>query len=363
MTQHRAQHILLGCSGLILGAVVAVSIIGARNDSQIRLAQNADRFRLLQEQEQHLLRLSFRDYLAQSPQRQLQLQEIHALAGSSPAAHTALVHFGNWWKDLSRSDWGAWADLDENERLSFVKERWSSSENTRASAEIEIRFPATYERFFSRLHLTHAELESIVFAIVPAEERPAAIQQTLTDLPSDRLRSLSLILWMFRELAEQGEQPQRNEIVIQKMKRMKELLIASVHDNDWKQKFLSALRNVEGRSIEVYWLTPVVYAVLGQSATQLGRELLRDFPVTEDAILAEFDRFPAAQQQELMQLPPAQARARLQFLAQIQSAQGPQQLLLQQFAEYSRNSEQLMRTATFGFGSGRRNSDSRSENR
>lgn len=55
-----------------------------------------------------------------------------------------------------------------------------------------------------------------------------------------------------------------------------------------------------------------------------------------------------------MQLPPAQARARLQFLAQIQAAKGPQQLLLQQFAEYSRNSEQLMRTATFGFGTTRR---------
>jgi len=363
MTQLRSRQFLLGCSGLILGTVAAVSIIGTRNTSQITLAENAARFKQLPEQEQRLLRLSFRDYLAQPLQRQIQLQEIHALSSSSPPANTALAHFGDWWKDLSRSDWDTWAALDENERLQFVKDRWNSTENPRATAEIEIRFPATYERFFSRLHLTHAELESIVFQLVPATERPAAIQQTLADLPSDRIRSLSLILWMFRELAEQGEQPQRNEIVIQKMKRMKELLIASVHDDDWKQKFQSALRNVEGRSIEVYWLTPVVYAVLGQSATQLGRELLRDFPVTEDAVLAEFDRFPAAQQQELMQLPPAQARARLQFLAQIQSAKGPQQTLLQQFAEYSRNSEQLMRTATFGFGSGRRSNDSRSENR
>lgn len=363
MTKHRMQHILLGCSGLILGAVSAVSIIGTRTSRQIELADNAARFRLLEEQEQHLLRLSLRDYIAQPRQRQRQFQEIHALSSSSPSARTALLRFGNWWKNLSRSDWDAWAAIDENERLSFVKDHWNSTENSRDAAEIEIRFPTTYERFFSRLHLTHAELESMVFELVPAAERPAAIQQALTDLPSDRLRSLSLILWMFRELAEQGEQPQRNEIVIQKTKRMKDLLIARVHDDDWKQKFQSALRNVEGRSIEVYWLTPVVYAVLGQSASQLGRELLRDFPVTEDAVLAEFDRFPAAQQQELMQLPPAQARARLQFLAQIQSAQGPQQLLLQQFAEYSRNSEQLMRTATFGFGSGRRNSDARNQNR
>ncbi|MFY8058321.1 MAG: hypothetical protein ACOVRM_11305, partial [Planctomycetaceae bacterium] len=253
------------------------------------------------------------------------MQEIHALSGSSPPAKAALARFGNWWKDLSRADWDAWAALDENERLKFVKDRWNSTQ-IRASAEIEIRFPATYERFFPRLHMTHKELEAIVFQLVPENERPVPIQQGLNELPNDRLRSLSLILWMFRQLAEQGEQPQRNEVVAQKMKLMKQLLIDCVHDDDWKQKFRTALRTVEGRGIEVYWLTPVVYAVLGQSATQLGRDLLHDFPVSDDAVLAEFDSLPAAQQQELMQLPPAQAQARLQFLAQIQAAEGPQQL-------------------------------------
>jgi hypothetical protein len=358
MMHSHTRHRLLGCSGLILGITAAIAAIGTRSAEQTLLAQKAEQFSQLDKPDQHLLRLSFRDYLAQPAQRQQQLQEIHALSGSSPPAKAALARFGNWWKDLSRADWDAWAALDENERLKFVKDRWNSTQ-IRASAEIEIRFPATYERFFPRLHMTHKELEAIVFQLVPENERPVPIQQGLNELPNDRLRSLSLILWMFRQLAEQGEQPQRNEVVAQKMKLMKQLLIDCVHDDDWKQKFRTALRTVEGRGIEVYWLTPVVYAVLGQSATQLGRDLLHDFPVSDDAVLAEFDSLPAAQQQELMQLPPAQAQARLQFLAQIQAAEGPQQLLLQQFAEYSRNSEQLMRTATFGFGSTRRSSENR----
>ncbi|MFN6150395.1 MAG: hypothetical protein ACK45A_01145 [Planctomyces sp.] len=354
MTNSYTRHFLLGGAGLILGLAAAIAVVGTRSTAQTQLAEKADLFSQLSEQDQHLLRLSFRDYLAQPTERQQLLQDIHTLSRSSPAAKTALARFGNWWKDLSRADWDAWAALDENARLKFVEDRWSSAENSRASAEIEIRFPATYERFFPRLHMTHAELEAIVFQLVPETERPAPIQQVLNGLPNDRLRSLSLILWMFRQLAEQGEQPQRNEVVAQKMKFMKQLLVNNVHDDDWNQKFQTALKNVEGRGIEVYWLTPVVYAILGQSATHLGRELLADFPVSDDAVLAEFDRIPTAQQQELMQLPPAQARARLQFLAQIQAAKGPQQLLLQQFAEYSRNSEQLMRTATFGFGTTRR---------
>jgi hypothetical protein len=140
-------------------------------------------------------------------------------------------------------------------------------------------------------------------------------------------------------------------------------MLEKIQDDEWTAKFRTTLQNIEGRSIEVYWLTPVVYAVLGQAAVHLGRELLHESTVTEEAVLAEFDRITPAQQRELMQLPPAQARARLQYLAQIQAAQGSQRQLLQHFEEFTRNFEQLIRTATFGFGSGRRTQNGRSNDR
>ena len=363
MTPGSAGRILLNFLGLGIGALLAVALLGTRTTEQTQLASNADRFRQLSSEDQHLVRLSFRDYLAQSTERQQTLHDIQNLSQSSPDAQAALNRFGKWWKDLSRADWDAWAATSGDDRLQFVKDRWTSDANARDTAVIEIRFPAAYERFLPRLLLTHAELEAIVFALVPEDERPAEINQNLEQLPDDRRRSLSLILWMFRQLAEQGEQPQRNEVVARKMKHMKQLLLEKIQDDDWTQKFRTTLQNIEGRSIEVYWLTPVVYAVLGQAAVQLGRELLHESTVTEEAVLAEFDRITPIQQRELMQLPPAQARARLQYLAQIQAAQGSQRQLLQHFEEFTRNFEQLMRTATFGFGSGRRTQDGRSGDR
>jgi hypothetical protein len=128
-------------------------------------------------------------------------------------------------------------------------------------------------------------------------------------------------------------------------------LLSTVSDEKWKQAFRDIYKGVEGKPWEQNFLAPTAYVILSQAAMSLGNRLQESFPVSEDQLIAAFDSITERQQkQEIMALPPAQAKARLEFIAQSQLGESPEKDLLVKFSEFARRHDQLVRAASWGLG-------------
>lgn len=336
--------------GIACGSLLAVLLLGRSTSERRLLESRSTRFREFTDTEKHNLLLSHKDFLAQSPERQQQLRDIHHAALAEPELHETLLRFGNWWKQLSRPDWDTWMTLSTENRLTFVQEHWTTSSTRRTSDQVEIRFPEAYARRLPTLHLTTSECLMLVSTMVPEQDRPDDVQSDLLSLNSDGHKALRLNLFLFEKIQNARQSSEQVQKATTQILALKSILLNDLNDAEWSAAFTTAVRPVEGRSWEVGWLTPIVYSIFSQCALKLGSDLLQEFPVSEAQILSEFEKITSEQQRELMTMSPAQAKGRLEFLAQTDAAEGPEQQLLQRYAEFAGHQDRLLRSVSFGLG-------------
>lgn len=346
MKSSNAISLLIALASASMGSLLALILLGKSSGERQFLQAQSDRFHQLTDEEKHNLLLSYRDFTSQTTARQQQLRDIHSAALSDPTLEKTLGHFGDWWKQLSRSDWDTWLTLNEENRLAFVKTRWSDVDGKRTGSDIEIRFSEAYARRLPRLRITTQECLMLISEMLPERDRSEEVRVDLSTLKSDGHRALRLNLSLF----EQMQPPQQLAKTAERIYSLKAILLHQIADSEWKVAFQEAIRPVEGRSWEVGWLTPIVYSIFSQSAMKLGNDLLREFPVNEEQMLEEFEQITADQQRAIMTMAPAQAKARLEFLAQTDSARGPEQQLLRRYAEFAGHRDRLTRSASFGLG-------------
>jgi hypothetical protein len=346
MKGSKAISLLIAPASAFTGALLALILLGKSGGEHQFLQSQSDRFHQLTDEEKRNLWLSYRDFISQTATRQQQLRDIHSAVLRDPRLENTLRHFGDWWKQLSRSDWDTWLTLNEENRLGFVKTRWADVGVRRTGSDIEIRFAEAYARRLPRLRLTTQECLILISAMLPEQDRSEEVRVDLNNLKSDGHKALRLNLCLF----EQMQPPPQLAKTADRIYSLKSILLNEIGDSEWKAAFQKAIRPVEGRTWEVGWLTPIVYSIFSQSAMKLGNDLLREFPVNEEQMLEEFEQINADQQRAIMTMSPAQAKARLEFLAQTDSANGPEQQLLRRYAEFAGHRDQLTRTASFGLG-------------
>jgi len=350
MKRSTASSLLIAIVSTSAGAILALIFLGNSSRDRQFLQSQSEKFHQLTDDEKHNLLLSYRDFISQTALRQQQLREIHSAVLSDPNLEKTLRHFGNWWKQLSRSDWDTWLTLNEENRLRLVRTRWSDSEVSKTGSDIEIRFSEAYARRLPGLRLSTQECLMLISTMLPEQERSEEVRMELSTLQSDGHRALRLNLCLFEKMQTLQQSPQQRQKTSTQIHAIKSILLNEIGDSEWKAAFQEAIRPVEGRTWEVGWLTPIVYSIFSQSALKLGNDLLSEFPVNETQMLEEFEQINAEQQREIMTMSPAQAKARLEFLAQTDSAHGPEQQLLRRYAEFAGHQDRLTRSASFGLG-------------
>lgn len=343
---HPISWLLVGAA---CGSGSSLLLTATPDDERLLLTDRAQQYQQLSEEQRRLVRLGYEDLQSQSGERQLQVTAMHAALQQDPQLSSALQRYSTWRQTLPRTERDQYQQLDVTGRIEFVRSRWNSGLPDAASL-MEIRFSDASARRLPSLHISAAEIWSLAAAIVPEPQRPESLQRELTEFRTDSLRGLRLTLWIFEQVAAARENPAQLRGVEEGIRSARNWLLSEPRDSSWRQAFRDSWQGVENRPWEVSWLVRIVYPVLSEAAEKLGQELLRSYPLSDTQLLEEFSSLSVSQQRELMKLPPATGRSRLQFLTRADTAESPEQRLVVKFAEFARNRDQLLRTIFFSIG-------------
>ena len=336
-------------AGSVVGGLCAYLLFGGVSDERRLLNERFSEFAGMSESDRHLVRLSYEDLAAQPAARREELNRLQGLLTSDPQFEDVLKRYGEWRKSLSREELDQYVQLSSAERLEYVRSRWMRSELA-GGAELEIRFPGAYARQLPVLRITAEELWRLAGTIIPEERRPEVLRQELAELETDARKGLCLTLWIFEQVSETRENPEKLRGANDGIRIARDWLLTEVGDVEWRRAFKRHWETARDRPWEMGWLLPIVYTVLSESADKLGGDLLRSFPLNEKQLLDEFALLDVVQQRELMKQSPSQARISLQFMTRAEIAETAEQRLVVKYAEFAKERDQLLRTIAYGIG-------------
>ena len=158
---------------------------------------------------------------------------------------------------------------------------------------------------------------------------------------------MALALWLFERFR---VDPDREKRAVQGEKTLKAVL-ANVGDSAWKAEFEQIIADNSEKSFFRFWILRNLLVILDQSTMALGNRLTKQFPVSDDEIVLAFVSLTdKTRQHSLMVMPSDEARTRLQFLAQSNRKQTPEQKLLVKFIAFTRDRQRVIGALTFGLG-------------
>lgn len=357
MKQSLLNRLVVPIISIAAGTGMAVAVFGTSSEERRQLDALASEYAAMPSEQQRVIRLSYDDLKSQSTERQEQIQSLFEAANSDPELQKTVGRFYDWWASVPRETAEEFHSRSNPDRLRLVTEHWSQETPEVPKETIVVNFARTPAARLPELHLSDKEYWQMISAVITEDERPESLQSELTKLSDDRQRALRLSLWVFESLADPKEREQGALIkAAGRTRRLKEQLLSTVRDEKWKQAFQEMYKGVEGKPWEQNFLAPTAYVILSQAAMSIGNRLQKSFPVSEDQLIAAFDSITDRQQkQEIMALPPAQAKARLEFIAQSQLGDSPEKDLLVKFSEFARRHDQLVRAASWGLGGFGRN--------
>jgi hypothetical protein len=357
MKQSPLTRLIIPIISVAAGTGMAVAVFGTSSQERRQLEALAAEYAAIPTEQQRVVRLSYDDLKSQSTERQAQIRSLFEASSTDPKLEQTVGRFYDWWTSVPRETAEEFHSRSNPDRLRLVTEQWSQKAPGVPKETIVVNFARTPASRLPELHLSDNEYWQMISSVITDDERPESLRTELGKLSDDRQRALRLSLWVFETLADPKEREQGALIkAANRTRRLKEQLLSTVSDEKWKQAFRDIYKGVEGKPWEQNFLAPTAYVILSQAAMSLGNRLQESFPVSEDQLIAAFDSITERQQkQEIMALPPAQAKARLEFIAQSQLGESPEKDLLVKFSEFARRHDQLVRAASWGLGGFGRN--------
>ncbi len=330
---------------ILCGAVGSVLVWGGESEDRVALNRQLEKFRALDEEQQHAVRRSFADFNGQSETRKAAINSVHRTVQQDPALRDTLESYYTWWSALGQSEWDSFQEMNLEDRLTFARSRMNTEFDS--AKQIVVDFPGPVSSRLPPLHMTFEEFGRIIGQAIADVERPQLLQGELQALSSEQHRTLRLALWMFETF--------RNQRDASEAERRGKLLHSAVRNNVsdtvWKARFKSTLESLSGKPYERGWMFMTLLSVLSTATMTLGEDLHDQFPVTDQQIKEAFASLEDKElQQSLMTMPADEARTRLQFLAQSVGDQTPEEQLLIKYIEFAKERERILRFATFGFG-------------
>ena len=200
MSPLQTQGIVLPVISVLLGTCISVLVWGRNSEERNYLTQQLNKFQSLEAEQKDNVRKSYALLKSMPARKQTEIEQIHQQAQANPELQKTMDHYFEWWSSLSQAEWDSFEELDAEERLAFVKSRWSKSDEA-TQEEIVVEFTGPSSVRMPTLRLTFQDYWSIISETVPNEHRDEPLRKELEQLKSDKHRALLLTLTLFERFS------------------------------------------------------------------------------------------------------------------------------------------------------------------
>ena len=330
---------------IALGGATAVAVVGSSSQEHALLSSRLAEYRELREDQRKMVKASFAEFSIQTDDRKREIIALYEAVQKDPKLKDGLEKYFAWWSSLSQSEWDSFPEMSREHQIGFAKAR--INKQTETEKTIVVDFADWGQTSLQPLHLTIDECGQIIADSLKDLQLPPEIADEVQQLKSSEHRSLALSLWLFERFR---IDPDREARTVQSEKILKAVL-ANVSDAAWKAEFEQIIADNTEKSFFRFWILRNLLVILDQSTMALGNRLTKQFPVSEDEIIAAFVNLgDKSRQHSLMIMPSDEASTRLEFLAQSSRAQTPEQKLLVKFVAFARDRQRIIGAIIFGLG-------------
>ena len=330
---------------IALGGATAVAVVGSSSQEHALLNSRLAEYRELREDQRKMVKASFAEFSIQTDDRKREIIALYEAVQKDPKLKDGLEKYFAWWSSLSQSEWDSFPEMSREHQIGFAKAR--INKQTETEKTIVVDFADWGQTSLQPLHLTIDECGQIIADSLKDLQLPPEIADEVQQLKSSEHRSLALSLWLFERFR---IDPDREARTVQSEKILKAVL-ANVSDAAWNAEFEQIIADNTEKSFFRFWILRNLLVILDQSTMALGNRLTKQFPVSEDEIIAAFVNLgDKSRQHSLMIMPSDEASTRLEFLAQSSRAQTPEQKLLVKFVAFARDRQRIIGAIIFGLG-------------
>lgn len=342
---HFLTSVVIPVVCIALGSAVAVAVVGSSSHEHTLLSRRLAEYRELTEDQRKMVKASFAEFSIQTDDRKREIRSLHEAVQNDPKLKNGLEAYFAWWSSLSQSEWDSFPEMTREQQIGFAKTR--INKHTETEKTIVVDFADWGQASLQPLHLTIEECGQIIADSLNDTKIPPEIADEVQQLESPEHRSLAMALWMFERFR---IDPDRKARAVQSEKILKAVL-ANVSDAAWKAEFENVIADNSEKSFFRFWMLRNLLVIIDQSTMALGNRLTKQFPVSEDEIVSAFVNLgDKARQHSLMVMPSDEASTRLEFLAQANRAQTPEQKLLVKFIAFARERQRIIGAIIFGLG-------------
>ena len=330
---------------IALGSAAAVAFVGSSSEEHALLNSRLAEYRELTEDHRKMVKASFAEFSIQTDDRKREIIALHEAVQNDPKLKDGLERYFVWWSSLSQAEWDSFPEMSREQQIAFAKAR--INKQTETERTIVVDFADWGQTSLQPLHLTIDECGQIITDSLKESQIPLEISDEVQQLKLSEHRSLALSLWLFDRFRTDADREAR---AVQGERILKAVL-ANVSDAAWKAEFEQIIADNSELSFFRFWMLRNLLVILDQSTMALGNRLTQQFPVTEDEIVAAFVNLgDKSRQHSLMVMPSEEASTRLEFLAQSNRAQTPEQKLLAKFVAFARDRQRIIGSIIFGLG-------------
>ena len=330
---------------IAVGCVAAVAVVGSSSEEHALLRNRLAEFRGFEEDQRKMIKASFTEFSIQTDDRKRGIIALHGAVQNDSKLKHGLERYFAWWSSLSQSEWDSFPEMSRAQQIGFAKAR--INKQTRTEKPIVVDFADWGQTSLQPLHLTIDECGQIITDSLKDTQIPPEIAGEVQQLKLPEHRSLARSLWLFERFPIDSDREAR---VVQRERILKAVL-ANVSDDAWKAEFEQIIADNSEKSFFRFWMLRNLLVILDQSTMALGNRLTKQFPVSEDEIVAAFVNLgDKSRQHSLMVMPSDEASTRLEFLAQSSRAQTAEQKLLVKFIAFARDRQRIIGGIIFGLG-------------
>ncbi len=347
-----AKSMVIPATGLAIGCAGAVAVIGTSSEEHKSLKNREREFRSLDAGQQKMVKASYAEFALQTNDRKREIVALNNAVKADSELNRSLERYSDWWSSLSQSEWDSFPGMTRQQQIEFAKAR--INKRTESSTAVVVEFSGWGQTSLQPLHLTLDECERIITLSLQDLKIPDDVSAEINQLNSSEHRSLAYLLWLFDQFLHSTD---REALVLQGEKIF-EAVLANVSDDAWRIQFEKNIKENTNLKFVKVWIFQNLLVILKQSTLVLGNRLMKEFPVSDEEIISAFATMDDKERQHsLMTMPSEEAKTRLEFIAQLNRAQTPEQKLLVKFIAFARDQRRVIGAILFRLGDRNRQSN------